>query len=143
MVFPGWRVELEETGKSSALRRISYAWLCQPHLIIKISDVGETQATYFQCFILLITRQKLPSLFLYSQSKSNIFALCTNNREKRLFSSFEKPIMSYQGGSQSLTVARNSSWKCMYPFENHLWTSFSLIIIAYEAKQSLFAFLSC
>lgn len=40
MVFLLWRVELEGTWKSS-LRRISYNWLCQPHLTIKISDSGE------------------------------------------------------------------------------------------------------
>lgn len=144
MVFPGWRVELEGTWKSSALRRINHTWLYQPYLTINISDVGETHNLYTQSTSSASSFLSLDkNAFFNFHCKSSIFAPCTSNRENRLCHSFEKPITSYQGGSQSLIVAKTSSWKDVYPFENHLWTNFPLIIIAFEEKQSLFAFLSC
>lgn len=94
------------------------------------------QVIYFLCFILFLTRQKY--LFNFP-CKPSIFVPSTANRVNKLLPFFEKPITSYQGGSQSSTAAKITSWKDVYPFENHLWNIFPLIIIAYEVKQHLFA----
>jgi len=128
MVFPGWTAELEATWRS-ALRRNRYFQLCQSRLTIKISDVGEIHKLYRQS-----TSSASPSLSLDKFAKClfkfycrhTTFAPCTSSRENWLFPSFEKPTTSYQGGSQSLIVGKMSSWEDMYPFENHLWTNFTL-----------------
>lgn len=94
------------------------------------------QVIYFLCFILFLPRQKY--LFNFP-CKSSIFVAFIANRENKLFPYFEKPITSYQGGSQSSTAVKITSWKYVHPFENNLWNIFPLIIIVYEVKQHLFA----
>lgn len=141
MLFPGWRVELQGTWKS-ALRRISYSWLCQPHLAVKISDAGEIHSLYRQstssASSFFIARQKC--LFNFHFLTKFLPHSLVTGRIHYFF--WETYYVVWGWLSESDSSKDQLLKRCVFFWKSFMnW--FPLIIIAYEVKQSLFAFLSC